>query len=266
MASLTCPHIRDTQPLLEVRLSLECRWPAACSKELCQSPDFLVGTCLEISQLLAQRSPLLTTCLLPGETGDSALIWTERGDMLGPSPIIVLNQFAAQHYVDVVHSTSHGSNLIYEFTDNILHSSVHERLDEFPQTAPLLVSSATLQLRGWIPPAPSASATCYPSAPPRHPVRSSIESCRCGPSLREHQRHHLPVRPRALLTRSSGAQDHQMREVSLERNTRDFRSASGSPYLHMLGDQAGQCVCFIQSTWLPQDSWRVSPLYKPCAA
>ena len=57
---------------LEVRLSLECRWPAACSEELCQSPDFLVGTCLEISQLLAQRSPLLTTCLLPGETGDSA--------------------------------------------------------------------------------------------------------------------------------------------------------------------------------------------------
>ena len=38
---------------LEVRLSLECRWPAACSEELCQSPDFLVGTCLEISQLLA---------------------------------------------------------------------------------------------------------------------------------------------------------------------------------------------------------------------
>ena len=52
----------------------------------------------------------------------------------------------------------------------------------------------------------------------------------------------------------------------LERNTRDFRSASGSPYLHVLGDQAGQCVCFIQSTSLPRDSWRVSPLYKPCAA
>ena len=31
----------------------------------------------------------------------------------------------------------------------------------------------------------------------------------------------------------------------LERNTRDFRSASGSPYLHVLGDQAGQCVCVL---------------------
>ena len=40
----------------------------------------------------------------------------------------------------------------------------------------------------------------------------------------------------------------------LERNRRDFRSASGSPYLHMLGDQAGQCVCFIRSTSLPRDS------------
>ena len=72
MASLTCPRIRGTQSLLEIRLSLECSWSGACSEELCQSPDFLVGTCLEISQLLAQRSPLLTTCLLPGETGDSA--------------------------------------------------------------------------------------------------------------------------------------------------------------------------------------------------
>ena len=95
-------------------------------------------------------------------------------------PNIVLNQLAAQPYVDVVHSTCHGSSLIHEFTENTLHSSVHERLDEFPQTAALLVSSATLQLRGWIPPAPPASATCYPSARPRHPVGSSIESCRCG--------------------------------------------------------------------------------------
>ena len=135
------------------------------------------------------------------------LVWTERDDMLGPSPIIVLNQLTAQPHVDVVHSSSHGSSLIYEFTDNTLHSSVHERLDEFPQTAPLLVSSATLQLRGWIPPAPPAPATCCPSARPRHPVRSSIESCRCGPSPREYQRNHLPVRPRALLARNSRAQD-----------------------------------------------------------
>ena len=134
--------------------------------------------------------------------------------MICPWPNIVLNQFAAQPYVDVVHSTSHGSSLIYEFTANTLHSSVHESLDEFPQTAPLLVSSATLQLRGWIPPAPPASATCYPSARPRHPVGSSIESCRCGPSPREYQRHHLPVRPRALLARSSRAQDPQIRDVS----------------------------------------------------
>ena len=98
------------------------------------------------------------------------LVWTERDDMLCPWPNIVLNQFAAQPYVDVVHSTSHGSSLICEFTENTLHSSVHERLDEFPQAAPLLVSSATLQLRGWIPPVPPASATCYPSARPRHPV------------------------------------------------------------------------------------------------
>ena len=52
VASLTCPHIRDTQSLLEVWLTLECRWPAACSEEHCQYPDFLVATCLEISQLL----------------------------------------------------------------------------------------------------------------------------------------------------------------------------------------------------------------------
>ena len=31
----------------------------------------------------------------------------------------------------------------------------------------------------------------------------------------------------------------------LERNTRDFRSASGSPYLHVLG---GQCVCVCASS------------------
>ena len=117
-------------------------------------------------------------------------------------------------YVDVVHSTSHGSSLICEFTENTLHSSVHERVDEFPQTAPLLVSSATHQLHGWIPPAPPASATCCPSARPRHPVRSSIESCRCGPSPREYQQNHLPVRPRALLARSSRAQNPQMHEVS----------------------------------------------------
>ena len=73
VASLTCPHIRGTRSLLEVRLSLGCSWSGACSEELCQPPDFLVGTCLEISQLLSQRSPFLTTYLLPGETGDSAL-------------------------------------------------------------------------------------------------------------------------------------------------------------------------------------------------
>ena len=53
---------------------------------------------------------------------------------------VVLNLLTAQPYVDVVHSTSHGSSLTCEFTDNTLHSSVHERLDEFPQIAPLLVS------------------------------------------------------------------------------------------------------------------------------
>ena len=41
----------------------------------------------------------------------------------------------------------------------------------------------------------------------------------------------------------------------LDRNTRDFRPASGSPYLHVLGDQAAQCVCNSQSTPLPRDSW-----------
>ena len=221
VTSLTCLHIRGTRSLLEVRLSLECSWSGACSEVLSQSPDFLAGTCPEISQLLAQRSPLLTTCLLPGETGDSAL-GTKRRERCSSGPngmtalpvALVLNQFAAQPYVDVVHSTSHGSSLIYEFTENTLHSSVHERLVEFPQTAPLLVSSAPLQLRGWIPPAPPASATCCPSARPRHPVGLSVESCRCGPSPREYQWHHLPVRPRALLARSSRAQDSQMREVS----------------------------------------------------
>ena len=72
MASLTCLHIRDTRSSFEVRFSLECSWSGAFSEELCEPPDFLVGTYLEIRQLLAQRSPLLTTCLLPGETGDRA--------------------------------------------------------------------------------------------------------------------------------------------------------------------------------------------------
>ena len=162
---------------------------------------------------------------MPQTDPRAVLIWTERDDMLGPWPNTVLNQFAAQPYVDVVHSTSHGSSLIYEFTKNTLHFSVHERLDEFPQTAPLLVSSANLQLRGWIPPAPPASATCYPSARPRHPVGSSIESCRCGPSPRGYQRHHLPVRPWTLLARSSRAQDPQIRDVSWSatRETSDLR-------------------------------------------
>ena len=35
----------------------------------------------------------------------------------------------------------------------------------------LLLSWFRLQLRGWIPPAPSTSASCDPSARPRHPVR-----------------------------------------------------------------------------------------------
>ena len=108
--------------------------------------------------------------IVPHTDPRAVLIWTERDDMLARRPTFVLNQFAAQPYVDVVHSTSHGSSVIYEITENTLHSSVHERVHEFPQTAPLLVSCATLQLRGWIPPAPPASATCYPSARPRHPV------------------------------------------------------------------------------------------------
>ena len=181
MASLTCLHIRDTRSHLEVRLPLECTWPAACSEELCQSPNFLVGTCL-LTPRSTQPTPHNQPSpwrdwrqrsgpdIVPDTDPRAVLIWTERDDMLCPWPNIVLNQLTAQPYVDVVHSTSHGSSLIYEFTDNTLHSSVQERLDKFPQTAPLLVSCATLQLRGWIPPVPPALATCYPSARPRHPV------------------------------------------------------------------------------------------------
>ena len=174
--------------------------------------------------------------------------------MLCPWPNIVLNQFAAQPYVDVVHSTSHGSSLIYKFSENSLHSSVHESVDEFPQTA-LLVSSATLQLRGWIPPAPPASATCSPAARPRHPVgyRSrAVAAVQAQGSTNGSISRSTSGSPGSKL-KSSRPPD--ARGV-LERNTRDSRSASGSPYLYVLGDQAGQCMCFIQSTSLPRDSWR----------
>ena len=106
VASLTCLHIRDTRSLLEVRLSLECRWPAACSEELCQSPDFLVGTCLDISQLLALNAAhssqpafsleRLATAhsapdTVPHTDPRAVLVWTERDDMLCPSPNNVFN-------------------------------------------------------------------------------------------------------------------------------------------------------------------------------
>ena len=127
---------------------------------------------------------------------------------------IVLNQLTAQPFVDDVHSTSHGSSLICEFTDNTLHSSVHESLDEFPQTAPFLVSSATLQLRGWIPPVPPNVSTMLSNSSSSSSSGVLIESCRCGRSPREYQRHHLTVRPQTLLPRSSRTQEPQLHEVS----------------------------------------------------
>ena len=260
-------------------MSLEC---SSCSEELCQSPGFLFGTCLEISQLLAQRSPPHN---LPSPWRD----WRQRARNQTSCPTRIpercssgpngMTCFARRPTLSSTSSllsltsmwyipTSHGSSLIYEFTENTLHSSVHERVDEFPQTAPLLVSSAALQLRDWIPPAPPASATCYPSARPRHLVRSSIESCRCGLSPREYQRHHLPVRPRALLARSSRAQDPQMREVSWSATPETLDQRLGLHTSTCLATRRDSvCASFNPHCCLEtRDSWRVSPLYKPCAA
>ena len=86
---------------------------------------------------------------------------------------------------------------------------------------------------------------------------------RCGPNPRGYQRHHLPVRPRALMARRSRAQDHQMREVSwsatpetsdqrlgLHTSTclatrRDSVCASSVP--HRCLETRGVSLCYIQA-------------------
>ena len=169
--------------------------------------------------------------------------------MLGPSPIFVLNQFAAQPHVDVVHSTSHGSTLIYES----IHSSVHERLDEFPQTAPLLglvCRPSTSRLDSTC----AASVSNLPSISSASSSSGvSIESCRCGRSPKEYQRHHLPVDP-------------QMREVSWSATPETSDQRLGLDTSTCLATRRDSVCASSNPTSLPRDSWRVSPLYKPCAA
>ena len=280
MASLTCPHIRGTRSLLEVRLSLENSWSGACSEDLCQSPDFLVGTCLEISQLLAQSSPLLTTCLLPRETGGSALGTTHRAPhgssercSSGPNG---MTRFARGPTLSSTSSLLSLPSMWYiPLLMDPVSSASSQKTPSIPLCTNVLTSSHRLLL-SW--------------------SRLQLFNFAVGFHLR-HQRQQSAIHQLGLVIQLG----HRSRAVAavqaqrgtngtisrfdlglswleaqelktprcarcLERNTRDFRSASGSPYLHVLGDQARQCVCFIQTTSLPRDSWRVSPLYKPCAA
>ena len=283
MASLTCLHLRDTRSLLEVRLSLECRWPAACSEELCQPPDFLVGTCLEISQLLAQRSPLLTTCLLPGETGDSARDQTSCPTRIpercssGPngmtcfarrptlsstgSLLNLTSMWYSPRLMDPVSSTSSQKAPSIPRCTNVLTSS-HRLLLSWSRLQPF-------KLRGWIPPVPPASATCCPTARPRHPVEGVIDR---ELSLRSKPKG-VPTAPSPGST--SGSPGSKLKSSRPPRCARLSWSTTPETSDQRLGlhtstclatRRESVCVCASSNPHRCLETRGVSPLYKPCAA